>query len=91
MAQTDNKYQPDDKVYLWRFTHGPFLNEDEQLYYAIGVVTVNGNENPFEEEFWSEDGRDFVEIQEYFDKQVGIKPIDVAPYIVSEGWEYDER
>lgn len=91
MAESLNKYKPDDKVYLWRFTHGPFFNEDEQLYYAVAVVTVNGNENPFEEEFWSDDGRDFVVIQEYLDEQIGLKPYLIKPYLISEGWEYDER
>lgn len=82
-----HNYNPDDKVYLWRFTHGPFLNEGEGLYYAVGIVTVNDDtDNSFEEEFWSEDGRDFVAIQEYFDSHVGIKP-----YLVSDDWGYDER
>lgn len=81
------EYKPDDKVYLWRFTHGPFLNEEENLYCAMALITVN---DPFgevyEEELFSEDGRDFVEIQEYLDNQEGLKP-----YVLSEGWEYDER
>ncbi len=82
-----HEYQPDDKVYLWRFIHGPFLNDEENLYYAMALVAVNDPFGElFEEEFWSEDGRDFVEIQEYLDNQTGV-----SPYLLPEGWVYDER
>lgn len=85
------EYKPDDKVYLWRFIHGPFIKDGENgepdTYYAVALVAVNDPFSElFEEEFYSEDGRDFVEIQEYLDNQTGV-----SPYLLPEGWVYDER